>query len=314
MVDPWAMLKLILPLLLLFQFSYAQDSERDFKSQAATQSLALSLGITNPQAKMQLMSDQVVVDGERESHQIRLYQEFVGPTDLLINGPVGFTSSGKSYTTLFVTAGFLSGKDSIKLIPDAEDKVLVGYEYPANPDSIKKDPSIFLKTIHIVPGQIALSLEWLLNQSYVRKERFHVMGVSLGSLFLPVSLHLAQLRNVHPTSTLLCFGGADLSMVIDHMIDPSVNPLLREISKNLVAGITALHDPRLHLPYLTGTFFTVYATEDSIFPTATSVEQFDLLPSPKEIHWVQGPHIDVNEPNVIYQTLIYVREFLKKFE
>lgn len=310
------MIRLVLSLLILSVglFSQAEiDKEHQQKSDAAIEILARSLEINDLNRKMQVVSDQVVIKGDREIHSISLYQDQVGTTEILLSAPLGYATTGKKYALLFISAGFFSGKDAIKLIPDAEDKILIGYQYPTTKEKIEKDPSLFPKTLRIVPGQIALTLEWLMMNPAVDTTRFHVMGVSLGSLFLPVSLHLAQKRNVTPTTTLLCFGGADLGLVIDQALENS-QPILRDIAKALLGTLTAIHDPRLHLPYLKGSFFTVYATEDSIFPRETSLLQYDLLPEPKELHWVQGPHIDENQASVIYQTMLLVSEFLKKFE
>ncbi len=307
------MILLVLIFSLIADDSFA-DAQKDHqaKAEAAIEILARSLEINDLNEKMQVLSDEVVIKDGREEHSISLYQKQVGTTEILFSAPLGYASTGKKYSLLFISAGFFSGKDAIKLIPDAENKILVGYQYPTTKEKIEKDPSLFPKTLRVVPGQIALTLEWLLANPSVDHEKFHVMGVSLGSLFLPVSLHLAQERNVIPTSTLLCFGGADLNLVIDQALQKS-HPIFRDLAKALLGALTAVHDPRLHLPYLKGSFFTVYATEDGIFPRETSLLQYDLLPEPKEIHWVQGPHIDENQPGVIYQTMLLVREFLKKF-
>lgn len=285
------------------------------QSEAAIQIIAKNLELDDPSQQLQIIEDVVVISGQREEHRLRLSHPGVGISEILIDGPIGFMGSEKKRPLLFVSAGFFSGKESIQLIPDAGDKILVGYQYPVTKEQIQNDPSLFPKTIRIVPGQMALLLHWLSLQPYVQNDRIHVMGVSLGTLFLPVALHLAQkTRGFAPASTLLCFGGADIASVVENILGSSADSLVKMLAKKLTDSLLVLHDPRLHLPHLKGSFFTVYATDDNIFPRSSSLKQYELLPNPKEIHWIKGPHIDESHPELIVQTMILVREFLKQFD
>lgn len=290
------------------------SSDLKLRSDAVVQLLASDLSLQDLNLKMQIIDEQVTIHGSREEHHLTFSHEGAGKIEILMSGPLGFTNSQRKYPALFISAGFLSGKNSIKLIPNPQDKILVGYQYPTSPEEIQKDPSQFPKALRLVPGQIALLLEWLSQRSYIRADRLHVMGISLGTLFLPVSLRLAQSRNIYPASTVLCFGGADVLSVIDEMMDPKIASWIRDLSLTLAKTVLSLHDPSLHLPFLRGPFLTVYATEDEVFPKSSSLLQYNLLSEPKRVHWVQGPHISEKHPEMIFETIQLVEKFIDQFE
>ena len=250
----------------------------------------------------------------RELIEFVLHNSNSGETQILVSGPKGFTQSPNAFSTLFISAGFMSGQSTVGLVENPGDTILVGYQYPFDKHQIQADPSLLYKSMLLVPGQMALAISWLSKQSFVNTNKFHVMGVSLGSLLLPVTLRLNQMQNVIPTSTLLCFGGSEYGLVFDHVLSQIVKEkILRGALVNGLANLLAPYNPKLHLPHLQGPFFTLYAEEDQIFPKVASLEQFALLPEPKEMHWITGPHIDVDQPEQIAKTMELIKEFIAKF-
>lgn len=263
-----------------------------------------SPALTSPQLEQSFQKD------GRDYYQLQFSHPSVKIVRLMISGPKGFLAGVKKYPVLFISAGFFVGMSSIGLVDNPGDLVLVGFEYPSTMDQIKKDPALLFKTIRIVPGQMAFSLEWIKSQAWA-SDKVSVMGVSLGSLFMPSGLRLAELRGFVPSSTIFAFGGAHIVPVVEKKLLNELNPLALKLALNFIANLTSLHDPKLHLPSLHGPFLTIYGTQDEVFPRESSLLQYELLQGEKEIHWVNGSHIDTNKPEVIKDTMTKVLEFLR---
>lgn len=246
----------------------------------------------------------------RDYYQLEFSHEVVKTVRLMISGPKDFMQNSQRYGSLFLSAGFFVGMHSIGLIDNPGDLVLIGFEYPSTMDMIKKDPSVLFKTIRVVPGQMALALEWIQKQTWV--SNLSVMGVSLGSLFMPSGLRLAEMRGFTPHSTIFAFGGAHIIPVIEQKLKPEMSPMVLKLTLNFFANLASLHDPKIHLASLKGPFLAIYGDQDEVFPKESSLLQYDLLQGDKEIFWVKGLHIDTNKPDVIKDTMDKVLEFLNR--
>lgn len=280
--------------------------------QEALQILSEDLKLTSSEEQVVSVIQTSIADDKRDFQALILNTKEAGDIQILISAPKNSLSGQQKLPILFVSAGFASGMEAIRLFSNPGNMIIVGYQYPFSQNQIEKDFSLFPKMVRLVPGQIALSLEWLSRQPFADASRLNAMGVSLGSLFLPVSLRLAQLRGVKMRSTTLAYGGSDLRQVVDFVLPEQVPDWIRNPLLQMVEGIFILHNPKIHLPHLQGQFNCVYGTHDQIFSSQTSQEQFDLLSGPKEIHWISGPHIDVNQPLLIQQTTDLTIDFLKR--
>lgn len=282
------------------------------RSKSAIELIAQNLKMNQNSSALAVINSQKTEIQDKEIHSIELFQSEVGTTRLLLMGPKDFSTDGIKRTVLFIAAGFQTSTQTLTLIPVQQDTIFAFYQYPHNQKQIEADASLFPKSIRVVPGQIALSLEWLTQQDFSKQKSVHAIGISLGSLFLPVSLHLGQIRKIQPQSTILAFGGADISIVISHFFDSDSNPVIKEFAKKLTQGLLYMHDPLVHLPELKGPFLAIYATQDSIFPKESSQLQFELLPEPKELKMIEGPHLDETQNEVLLKTMSAVKEFILK--
>lgn len=290
----------------------AKYSDYDPQGQQALEVIAKDLQITTTSALDKPSIEANFSKDGRDYYQLLFTHSVMKNIRILISGPQGFLANNKKYPVLFMSAGFFSGMASVALVENPGDMILVGFEYPSNMDMIKKDPSLLFKTIRLVPGQIALTLEWLKSQTWA-SDKLSVMGVSLGSLFMPVSLRLAELRGVTTTSTIFAFGGAHILPVVEQkLVAEGMSPLATKLTVKLIGNMTSLHDPKIHLSSLTGPFMTIYGDQDEVFSRETSLMQYDLLQGQKEIHWVHGQHIDTNRPDIIQETMTKAKEFLDR--
>lgn len=296
--------------------SFGASALEELQSQWTTQLLMEDLKLS---ASTQIRAVEKTIKNEKFYDTVELTlqtwqdAERVGNVRLFISGPKGFLSNrSANYPCLFVTAGFFTGRNSIKLIGAIQNTVLVGYEYPATMAGIQKNPLQFIQFLRQTPGQIAVALKWISQQAWLNPNNLYAMGVSLGGLFLPASLHIAQEMDVQVSKTIFGFSGAHLAPVLNQVLISQIpDERARREIVHAASNLTALHDPKLHVPFLKGSFLTIRADQDQIFPRESSATLESLLPQPTWNRVVRGPHIDEKQLDVIAQTREIVKSWLE---
>lgn len=263
----------------------------------------------------QVVSKKLVSNGQSDHVEVELKNGDMGPIRLLLVGPRGFLDrTDAPYGALFFASGLFSGKSAVELLGTHPGLVLIGYDYPLTVDDLKKNPAAALQGIERflkkTPLQIAAALQWISQQPWTRFDAINTMGVSLGGLVLPVGEHLAMSVGTSIHGTVLAFTGAHLPPVLEHSLKAHMNADVLRGAMALANNIMTLHDPKLHLPFLEGQFLTIRADSDQVFPRESSQILENLLPHPKTIEVVHGPHIDLNQREVISQTQAVVRHWL----
>lgn len=259
-------------------------------------SIAQDLKLDDLTLKAIQVADQTspVADGDtRETHQIQLVQSEVGTIQFSVNGPVGFMTDNTKRGVLFIANGVSEVSNLISSLETSKNLIVVSYTYPVSQKEIDKDASSVSRAVRLVPGQIALALEWLSTRKYVETERLSAMGFDIGGLFLPVSIQLANLRNISVASTILAYSGASL---------------------NQMASVTKGYDSRPFLPGLKGPFLTIYGSTDALVSTSESKDQYDLLSDPKSIQWIDGGHLTNKDTQAIAKISKRVLNFLGQGE
>ena len=175
-------------------------------------------------------------------------------------------SSNKRYVTLLVASGIYTGKDSIALLAQLPNVVLVGIDYPDTIQRVLNDPQTAFQFLRRTPGDIALSLEWLSRQPWVEGRGPSAMGVSLGGLFLPVALRMAQKLGVNIPRSIFAFTGADLMTIATNNLKDAVGADMLPTVLKLIAGLTYLDDPQMHLPFVPGNHLVVRSDNDQNNP------------------------------------------------
>ena len=279
----------------------ANSTGDQLESDLATMLLMQDLGLTNhPQAAE--THREIVSDGANDTVEVSLYANIVGDIHLLIKGPHGFLTSNQRYITLLIASGIYTGKESIGLLSQLPGVVLVGIDYPNSIQSILTDPQNAFQFLRRTPGNIALSLEWLSRQSWVEGRGPSAMGVSLGGLFLPVALRMAQKLGVVIPRNVFAFTGSDLITIASNNLKNSVADNIKGPLLQLVSGLTLLNDPRLHLPFVPGDHLVVRADNDQTIPASSTDQLFDLLQGSKQSVVLHGGHIGSDTPDLISAT------------
>ena len=296
------------------QTAHAFDFGDMAKSQLATFMLMKDMGL-QPKNSVQVVKEEVTNDGAVDYVQVALEspgsREALGTIRLTLRGPKGFyTTKGRSYRTLFVASGLFTGRDSVKVVNALDEIVIVGYEYPYSADQISHQPKLAYDFMHQTSAQMAAALQWITSKSYQNPYELYAVGVSLGGLFLPSALHIAETIGVPIKGSIFAFTGADLTSVTAQGLATQLPQNMLPIAVTAVKGLSMFHDAALHLPYLRGSFLTIRGTSDSVFPVSSSTLIDQLLPEPKTAVVVEGGHINTDQPEVLKRTQDAIRAWL----
>jgi pimeloyl-ACP methyl ester carboxylesterase len=229
-----------------------------------------------------------------------------------LSGPKGFLQkTDRSMPALFLIAGFFTGAYNSLLLGEVPNMVVMSLDYPYPLDKIAQDPAKLLQSFRVTPGLIALSLKWLSQQPWVNPDQTLAAGVSLGGLFLPAGLKMAQRMNAGPARTIFAFTGANIKTILGNLLAGALpDPVIQGLTA-VVPSINALNEPKLHLPYLKGNFLVIHASEDQIIPPSTTQELYGLLPETKTDVLLPGPHLDYDHNLQIQQIKDAILNWLK---
>lgn len=225
------------------------------------------------------------------------------PLRLFMSGPKGFWhSSVPRYPVIFLIAGFFTGAYNSLLLGEVDNTVMVSVDYPYEISAMAQDPSKLLQSFRLTPGVVALALKWLSQQSWMRPEQSVAMGVSLGGLFLPAGLRLAQQMQAAPPRAVFAFTGAEIKIIVENVLKGYLPAEARGGLGELLPALNVLNDPKLHLPFLRGSFLVLAAAEDQLIPAPATQALYDLLPGQKNLVILPGRHIDYDQNVQIQQT------------
>lgn len=270
-------------------------------SEAATYLMMRDLRIA-PSSMPQVVSQSVETFENSEVVRVVLQQEHMPALRLTLRGPKGFAAKrDRSLNGVFVAAGFFTGADASLLLGEVPNTVFVGFDYPYQIAEITQDPAKLLQTFRLTPGQIALAIKWVSTQSWLKAEKFAAVGVSMGGLYLPAALHMAQKMNTQVPRTIFAFTGADIKNILGNILKDLVPEPALPVVLVTIPAVNTLSNPEIHLPYLQGSFLVLYSDRDQVIPRATSEKLFTLLPGPKKFEVLNGPHVDIDQPEIIQQ-------------
>lgn len=299
-------LLIAISILVLSVKSFAIDLQK-LKSDSVALLLSNQLQAGTP---LSLTADEVSQKNGRELHDVSFNHPISGTTKVLISGPQGFSSNGKKYPVLFVMSGFQTGAQSLALIGDAGEYVLIGYQYPYTADEMLAVPERLGQSFVLTIGQVVGVWKWLSNQSWAQTDKISTLGVSLGSLFMPVSLRVAAFQKFKAHKVIFAFGGADVTSVIVKELAPRLPEQARGGFSQLVENATNLIAPKTHLSYLKGSFLVIRGLRDEVFPQESGELLESLLPEPKKFVHLDTKHINVDTYDIIDPTIKAIYSFL----
>lgn len=212
------------------------------------------------------------------------------PQDRMTLGPL---------PVVFIAAGVHSSELTLNLLPRVEGLIFVVYEYPINTLDVFSMLKHLDQSLKAIPGQMAAGLGWLARQSWANRGELHTMNISLGTMFAPFAQRIADRHGVFVRSTILAYGGTDLSLLIDSELQGEIGHREREIVVEALGVLLKVFDPTLHLPYLKGQTLIVYGTEDELIPETMVLKMQELTPDPKRVVALPGGHINTDKWDII---------------
>ncbi|MEL7184996.1 MAG: prolyl oligopeptidase family serine peptidase [Pseudomonadota bacterium] len=216
---------------------------------------------------------------------------------------------------IVVLGGHRTGRDAVDLFGDVGDRAVVGVDYPYNgPEKVKG----FLQTVTTIPAArqafldtvpaIQLTLDWLVEQTWVDTENIILIGASLGAPFASAVAH----RDTRISSLILVHAAAD-------------NRLWAEVQVARRVDTEALHYPVGTIVYWLayGPIFDtsehiakvaprpvliIAARDDERTPADQAQLLFDAAGEPRRLRYTDGKHVQPNRPGVVAELLQIANE------
>lgn len=240
---------------------------------------------------------------------ITLTHEKLGDVQLTIRYPTSQRPTEPKPVVFFVT-GLFSGHRILEYMGDVGDNVLVAFSYPLDREASFRHPNQLLNSLRRIYEQISASLKWVSQQDWADSNRLHTVGVSLGTVVLPLGLRWAQANGVQVQSTVLAYGGANLGDVIARELtqrlgfrDPGRDRTVRDFLETIWTPLDPIH----HLPHLQGDFLVIQGEGDDIVPEEATQALLNRLPNGRRTHKkFAGGHINLDKWDLIADVRDYI--------
>ena len=220
------------------------------------------------------------------------------------------TASPGPQPVLIVLGGHRTGSDAVELFGDVGQRAVVGIDYPYDgPQKVKgavpiakaipKARQAFLETVPAV----SLVIDWLVEQSWVDRDRIILIGASLGVPFATT----AAGRDRRIAGLILVHGAADNRLWLQTQVERRVDT---EILHYPLA--TVLHwlaygpvlDTREHIARVAPRpVLIIGARDDERTPAGQSELLFEAAREPRKLRFTDGLHIQPNRPEIIAELL-----------
>jgi fermentation-respiration switch protein FrsA (DUF1100 family) len=203
---------------------------------------------------------------------------------------------------VFILAGVETGRESLDLIDDRDDLLLVSMNYPRREElalsgfGLVLAPHVLRRmAFESLEGGI-LALDYLSRRSDVDQERIILLGVSFGS---PIIVALGA-RDPRADAVVLIYGGGDLGglartnlrekpwWVPGWIIGPAVRTFLGEF------------EPLAHVEKIAPRYFLMVSSrQDEMFPPFSALALYGRARDPKKLIWYETGHLDLFDRQLI---------------
>ena len=203
---------------------------------------------------------------------------------------------------VFILAGVETGRESLDLIDDRDDLLLVSMNYPRREELALSGLGLVLAPYVLrrmafdsLEGGL-LALDYLSRRSDVDQERIILLGVSFGS---PIIVALGA-RDPRADAVVLIYGGGDLGglartnlrekpwWVPGWIIPPAVRAFLGEF------------EPLAHVEKVAPRYFLMVSSrQDEMFPPSSALALYGRARDPKKLIWYETGHLDLFDRQLI---------------
>ena len=203
---------------------------------------------------------------------------------------------------VFILAGVETGRESLDLIDDRDDLLLVSMNYPRREELALSGLGLVLAPYVLrrmafdsLEGGV-LALDYLSKRTDVDQERIILLGVSFGS---PIIVALGA-RDPRVGAVVLIYGGGDLGglartnlrekpwWVPGWIIGPAVRTFLGEF------------EPLAHVEKVAPRYFLMVSSrQDEMFPPSSALALYGRARDPKKLIWYETGHLDLFDRQLI---------------
>ncbi|MBI4382286.1 MAG: alpha/beta hydrolase [candidate division NC10 bacterium] len=203
---------------------------------------------------------------------------------------------------VFILAGVETGRESLDLIDDRDDLVLVSMNYPRREElalsglGLVLAPYVLRRMAFDSLEGGRLALDYLSRRTDVDQKRIILLGVSFGS---PIIVALGA-RDPRADAVVLIYGGGDLGglarsnlrerpwWVPGWIIPPAVRAFLGEF------------EPLAHVEKVAPRYFLMVSSrQDEMFPPSSALALYGRARDPKKLIWYETGHLDLFDRQLI---------------
>jgi hypothetical protein len=207
---------------------------------------------------------------------------------------------------LIILGGHRTGSDAVDLFGDVGNHVIVGVDYPYDgPDKVK-GLMLVVRTIPLArqafldtTPAVSLILDWLVEQTWVDKDRIIIVGASLGVPFAST----AAARDKRIGGVMLVHGAADnrlwLKTQVARRVDTKfLHDPLATILHWLAYG--PVLDTSRHVATISPRpVLLIGARDDERTPAGQAELLFSAAREPKRLLYTEGQHIQPNRIEIV---------------
>lgn len=217
---------------------------------------------------------------------------------------------------VLILAGLRTGRESLGVVPQHGNAILVGFEYPYDPADWKRgnparEALRIRRAILRVPGQVVAAKRHLATSSAVDPSRSALLGYSFGALFVPATQRLAMAHDAAFDAVALAYAGVDLGALIHANLDIEPRWVGALLARTGAAAVHAM-EPARHLPELRGRFLVIRGVHDTQIPAPLSARLAALTPEPKDVITLEAGHMGPDAPEVTEQVVRITQAWLEQ--
>lgn len=203
---------------------------------------------------------------------------------------------------IFILAGFETGRESLDLIDERDDLLLLSMNYP-------HQGSLTLKGFGLLRAIPALrrmasgtleggffALDYFSDHPDVDQERIILLGVSFGSPFITA----LGARDARADAVVLIYGGGDLPSLARHNLKGKPWWLPSWVMGVLVRVFFGDFEPLSQVEQIAPRYFLmINSRQDEMFPIPSALALFDQAREPKKLIWYETGHMDLFDRELI---------------
>lgn len=203
---------------------------------------------------------------------------------------------------VFILAGVETGRESLDLIDDRNDLLLLSMNYPGGTDLRLSGTGLLAAPFRLrriaaetLEGGV-LALDYLSRRPDVDQDRIILLGVSFGS---PIIISLSA-QDPRVDAVVVIYGGGDLGKLARHnmaakpwwipgwVIPPTVRLFLDDF------------EPLDHVEKVAPRYFLMVSSrQDEMFPPSSALALYGRARDPKKLIWYDTGHLDLFDRQLI---------------